>query len=244
MSGGDGSALTWRNWPCTPLFVPENTLVLKLFDRFPRDLDHLAIVVDEFGGTEGNHPTTWSRRVGEVARTGRIEGREPRSSAAMMGSYLVDARVAVSGPCREPEVVIFRSELGENVDANTVAGLVLGAARHVPRTGDGGRLWAAGLKRGYGQSPHRQSDGESAGGGPPETVLGRGTPCLFWLMTLLLLLVPSAKTPTLMDGNEWAAPRRWNPSPASVEGKFAAEGRQAFWIWAHRHPDWCSFKHA
>ncbi|MBS0190969.1 MAG: HlyC/CorC family transporter [Planctomycetes bacterium] len=136
VSGGETARLNVEELARTPLFVPENTLALKLFDRFRETRDHLAIVVDEFGGTEGiiTLNDLVGAIVGEVARPEGIEAEIVRRDD---GSYLVDARVAVSDLCRELEVDLpDLSELGENVDANTVAGLVLALLGHVPRTGE------------------------------------------------------------------------------------------------------------
>ncbi len=36
-----------------PMYVPEGTLALKLLERFKNENRHIALVVDEFGGTEG-----------------------------------------------------------------------------------------------------------------------------------------------------------------------------------------------
>lgn len=37
----------------TPLFIPRNTEVLVLLDRFKTTKNHIAIVIDEYGGTDG-----------------------------------------------------------------------------------------------------------------------------------------------------------------------------------------------
>jgi len=120
-----------------PLFVPENTLALKLLDRFRETREHLAIVVDEFGGTEGlvTLNDLVSAIVGDVVRP---EGIHPEIVKRADGSYLVDARLGVAALCRELEVDEFdRAELGEaGGDVNTVAGVVLALLGHLPKTGE------------------------------------------------------------------------------------------------------------
>ncbi|MBX3388063.1 MAG: HlyC/CorC family transporter [Phycisphaeraceae bacterium] len=120
-----------------PLFVPENTLALKLLDRFRETREHLAVVVDEFGGTEGlvTLNDLVSAIVGDVVRP---EGDHPEIVKREDGSYLVDARLSVSDLCRELEIDEFdRAELGEaGADVNTVAGVVLALLGHLPKTGE------------------------------------------------------------------------------------------------------------
>lgn len=120
-----------------PLFVPENTLALKLLDRFRETREHLAVVVDEFGGTEGlvTLNDLVSAIVGDVVRP---EGIHPEIVKRADGSYLVDARLGVSELCRELEIEEFdRAELGEaGADVNTVAGVVLALLGHLPKTGE------------------------------------------------------------------------------------------------------------
>ncbi|MBL8887155.1 MAG: HlyC/CorC family transporter [Phycisphaerales bacterium] len=120
-----------------PLFVPENTLALKLLDRFRETREHLAIVVDEFGGTEGlvTLNDLVSAIVGDVVRP---EGNQPEIVQRADGSYLVDARLGVADLCRQLEIDEFdREELGEaGGDVNTVAGVVLALLGHLPKTGE------------------------------------------------------------------------------------------------------------
>lgn len=120
-----------------PLFVPENTLALKLLDRFRETREHLAIVVDEFGGTEGlvTLNDLVSAIVGDVVRPDSLQAEIVQRAD---GSYLVDARLPIDALCRELEIEEFdRAELGESgVDVNTVAGLVLALLGHLPKTGE------------------------------------------------------------------------------------------------------------
>lgn len=120
-----------------PLFVPENTLALKLLDRFRETREHLAIVVDEFGGTEGlvTLNDLVSAIVGDVVRPDNHQAEIVKRAD---GSYLVDARLPIDALCRELEIEEFdRAELGESgADVHTVAGLVLALLGHLPKTGE------------------------------------------------------------------------------------------------------------
>ncbi|MGH7244814.1 MAG: hemolysin family protein [Phycisphaerales bacterium] len=134
---GAGEKINMEALARAPLFVPENTLALKLLDRFRETREHLAIVVDEFGGTEGlvTLNDLVSAIVGDVVRP---EGIRPEIVKRADGSYLVDARTAVADLCRELEIDEFdRAELGEaGGDVNTVAGVVLALLGHLPKTGE------------------------------------------------------------------------------------------------------------
>lgn len=137
VSAGESPRIDTGALARAPLFVPENTLALKLLDRFRETREHLAIVVDEFGGTEGL--VTLNDLVGAiVGDVVKPEGVQAEIVRRADGSYLVDARVAIDALCRELELETFdRSELGESgLDVNTVAGLVLALLGHLPKTGE------------------------------------------------------------------------------------------------------------
>ncbi len=48
-----GEDFKWQNIMRTPLFVPENKKIDNLLKEFKEKRNHMAIVVDEYGGTEG-----------------------------------------------------------------------------------------------------------------------------------------------------------------------------------------------
>lgn len=119
-----------------PLFVPENTLALKLLDRFRDTRQHVALVVDEFGGTEGlvTLNDLVEAIVGDVVR-GESSTEIVRRAD---GSYLVDARAPIAELTHALELEEFNaSEQGfSDTDVQTVAGLVLALLGHVPQTGE------------------------------------------------------------------------------------------------------------
>ena len=117
----------------TPLFVPESMGVIDLLARMRADRIHLAIVVDEFGGTEGL--VTIEDVVEEIV--GEIEDEHDIEEAGMLtrldeGVWEADARVELE-------------ELAETVDArltweedevDTLGGLVFLLAGHIPERGE------------------------------------------------------------------------------------------------------------
>jgi CBS domain containing-hemolysin-like protein len=116
-----------------PLFVPESMGVIELLARMRAERVHLAIVVDEFGGTEGL--VTIEDVVEEIV--GEIEDEHDDAEAAMLtlledGVWEADARVELD-------------ELAETVDSrfssdddevDTLGGLVFLLAGHIPSRGE------------------------------------------------------------------------------------------------------------
>ena len=117
----------------TPLFVPESMGVIDLLARMRAQRIHLAIVVDEFGGTEGL--VTIEDVVEEIV--GEIEDEHDIEEEGLLtrlddGVWEADARVELE-------------ELAEAVDArltweedevDTLGGLVFLLAGHIPASGE------------------------------------------------------------------------------------------------------------
>jgi CBS domain containing-hemolysin-like protein len=111
-------------------FVPETKRVSELLRELQASKVHLAVVVDEFGGTAGlvTIEDLLEEIVGEIVDEYDVE--EPMVSALDDGSFLVDARLSVDDlaellACTLPD---------EGWD--TVGGLVLGLAGRVPEEGE------------------------------------------------------------------------------------------------------------
>ncbi len=116
----------------TPLYVPESMGVLDLLARMRADRVHLAIVVDEFGGTEGL--VTIEDVVEEIV--GDIEDEHDEEPEGMLipigdGLWDADARVELE---EVAETVDARLALVEE-DVDTLGGLALVLAGHVPQQG-------------------------------------------------------------------------------------------------------------
>lgn len=111
-------------------FVPEaKTLVDQLRD-FQRGLSHLAVVVDEFGGTAGlvTLEDILEQIVGEIQD--EYDTEEAPIQPQESGRWVVLGGVALA----ELEALLNSSFDREDVD--TVGGLVLAALGHVPRVGE------------------------------------------------------------------------------------------------------------
>jgi CBS domain containing-hemolysin-like protein len=110
--------------------VPEAMPVLDLMREMQNDRDHLAVVVDEFGGTAGlvTMEDLLEEIVGEI--TDESDEEVPMITAVGEGEYLIDGRVGVD----ELEDLIGIEVPDEDWD--TVGGLLLGLAGRVPEVGE------------------------------------------------------------------------------------------------------------
>lgn len=116
-----------------PLFVPESMGVLDLMARMRAERVHLAIVVDEFGGTEGL--VTIEDVVEEIV--GDIEDEHDEELPGMLipledGLWEADARAELE---EVAETIDARLAAVEE-DVDTLGGLALVLAGHVPQRGE------------------------------------------------------------------------------------------------------------
>ena len=116
-----------------PLFVPESMGVIELLARMRAERIHLAIVVDEFGGTEGL--VTIEDVVEEIV--GEIEDEHDDAEAAMLtmlddGLWEADARIELE----ELAEAVDRRLSSEEDEVDTLGGLVFLLAGHIPAKGE------------------------------------------------------------------------------------------------------------
>jgi CBS domain containing-hemolysin-like protein len=116
-----------------PLFVPESMGVLDLLARMRAERVHLAVVVDEFGGTEGL--VTIEDVVEEIV--GEIEDEHDEEPTGMLiplddGMWDADARAELEAVGETVDTRL--AEVEEDVD--TLGGLAVILAGHVPQSGE------------------------------------------------------------------------------------------------------------
>jgi CBS domain containing-hemolysin-like protein len=117
----------------TPLFVPESMGVIDLLARMRTERIHLAIVVDEFGGTEGL--VTIEDVVEEIV--GEIEDEHDIEEAGMLtllddGVWEADARIELD----ELAKAVDPRLTWEEDEVDTLGGLVFLLAGHIPARGE------------------------------------------------------------------------------------------------------------
>jgi CBS domain containing-hemolysin-like protein len=116
-----------------PLFVPESMGVLELLARMRSQRIHLAIVVDEFGGTEGL--VTIEDVVEEIV--GEIEDEHDEAEAGMLtmlddGLWEADARIELDEVAKAVDPRLS----SEDDEVDTLGGLVFLLAGHIPAQGE------------------------------------------------------------------------------------------------------------
>jgi putative hemolysin len=118
-----------------PLFVPETLPLDKLLQSFREHRTHLAVVLDEFGGTEG--VVTLDAVLGELV--GEIRDEHSRDRAADLvrrddGSWLVDGMVNIEDFIDGLDLKKVKAPTPRNFA--TVAGLILEELGRLPRVGE------------------------------------------------------------------------------------------------------------
>jgi CBS domain containing-hemolysin-like protein len=116
-----------------PLFVPESMGAIELLARMRSGRVHLAIVVDEFGGTEGL--VTIEDVVEEIV--GDIEDEHDDAEAAMLtmlddGVWEADARIELE----ELADAVDKRLSSKEDEVDTLGGLVFLLAGHIPAKGE------------------------------------------------------------------------------------------------------------
>jgi len=117
----------------TPLFVPESMGVLELLARMRSERMHLAIIVDEFGGTEGL--VTIEDVVEEIVGEIEDEHDEEETSSLVMledGVWEADARIELD----ELAATVDPRLVAEDDEVDTLGGLVFLLAGHIPAQGE------------------------------------------------------------------------------------------------------------
>ena len=117
-----------------PLLVPESLRLDKLLERFRQKRTQMAIVLDEFGGTQGlvTMEDVLEELVGEIHDEHRAERHQP-IIARDASSWYVDAGLPLHDLLERIEMLDRRGSLP--ADVSTVGGLVLFLLGRIPTTG-------------------------------------------------------------------------------------------------------------
>ncbi|MCU0484973.1 MAG: hemolysin family protein [Anaerolineales bacterium] len=122
--------LTARTIMREAVFVPETLSVTGVLQQFRKDRQHIAIVLDEYGGTAGlvTLEDLLEEIVGEVSDP--FDQNTPQFETRADGTIIIDGLALIE------EV---NQQLGLNLqdpDYDTIAGYMLGALGRIPRVGD------------------------------------------------------------------------------------------------------------
>ena len=121
---GKPATFRWQSLIRSPYFVPETKKIDDLLREFQENKVHIAIVVDEFGGTSGivTLEDILEEIVGEI--NDEYEDEEKNYTRLNKNTYIFEGKTLLSDFCRILEV--SDEEFAEvEGDADTVAGLLL-----------------------------------------------------------------------------------------------------------------------
>lgn len=116
-----------------PLFIPESTRALHVLEQFRETGTHLALVVNEYGGTEG---VVTLNNVLEAIAGEMGQGQVPVSPSVVRrddGSLLIDGTISMEEFRELMDLEDRRDELREY---RTLGGWVFTTLGHVPRPGE------------------------------------------------------------------------------------------------------------
>ena len=121
--GKQTDSFRWQTLIRDAYFVPETRRIDDLLEDFRKRKIHIAIVVDEYGGTQGI--VTLEDIIEEIVGEIDDEYDEKTSMYKKIGptTYLFDAKVSLGDFCHV--LGIEEEELGETGEAETLAGLLL-----------------------------------------------------------------------------------------------------------------------
>ncbi len=113
----------WQKLLREPYYVPESRMIDDLLEDFRKRKMHMAIVVDEYGGTRGI--VTLEDIIEEIV--GQIDDEydheERMYKKVGPGTFVFDAKVPLGDFCHI--IGVDDEELGDEVEAETLAGLLL-----------------------------------------------------------------------------------------------------------------------
>ena len=122
----------WQSLLREPYFVPESRIIDDLLEDFRKRKIHIAIVVDEYGGTQGI--VTLEDIIEQIVGEIDDEYDDVTSMYKKIGpdSYIFDAKIPLTDFCRVTDIA--EESLGDVGDAETLAGLLLEIKGDFPTT--------------------------------------------------------------------------------------------------------------
>ncbi len=130
----DNDSFNWRKLCRSPYFVPETKMINDLLKEFQAKKNHLAIVVDEYGGTSGlvTLEDVLEEIVGEINDEFDIDDNV--YSQLDEHNYIFDGKISLNDFLKivKGDVDYFDKIKGES---DTLAGLVLELEGNIPKIG-------------------------------------------------------------------------------------------------------------
>jgi gliding motility-associated protein GldE len=130
-----GASFRWQSLIRPPFYVPETKKIDDLLEEFQKNKVHMAIVVDEYGGTSGivTLEDVLEEIVGEI--TDELDEEEKFYTRISDNKYLFDGKTLLNDfyKVTEIEETAFDDVKGE---ADTLAGLILELKGEIPAKND------------------------------------------------------------------------------------------------------------
>lgn len=130
-----GASFRWQSIIRPPFYVPETKKIDDLLEEFQKNKVHMAIVVDEYGGTSGivTLEDVLEEIVGEI--TDEFDEEEKFYTKISENKYLFDGKTMLNDFYKviELEDTVFDDVKGE---ADTLAGLILELKGEIPVKND------------------------------------------------------------------------------------------------------------
>lgn len=121
--GKQSDSFRWQTLLREAYFVPESRMIDDLLEDFRKRKIHIAIVIDEYGGTQGI--VTLEDIIEEIVGDIDDEYDEQQTTWRMIApdTYIFDGKVSIGDFCHD--IGIEEEELGDCGEAETLAGLLL-----------------------------------------------------------------------------------------------------------------------
>lgn len=132
----DEKTLKWQDLIREAFFVPENKKLDDLLSDFRERKNHLAIVVDEYGGTSGlvTLEDVIEEIVGDI--NDEFDDDDLNYSKIDKNNYIFEGKISIKDFCRvfdDANEEIFEEEKGES---ETIAGFILEISGKFPKKGE------------------------------------------------------------------------------------------------------------
>jgi gliding motility-associated protein GldE len=131
----DETAFEWHSLIRAPFYVPENKKIDDLLQSFQQEKIHIAIVVDEYGGTSGlvTLEDILEEIVGEISD--EFDDEDLRYSKLDDHNYVFEGKTSLVDVIKilDLDDSIFETARG---DASTLAGFIIEVSGRIPEKGD------------------------------------------------------------------------------------------------------------
>lgn len=125
----------WQSLIRAPYFVPENKMINDLLEEFQTNKTHMAIIVDEYGGTTGivTLEDILEEIVGEISD--EFDAPDENYETKQDGTIVFEAKIPIHDFCKITKIDedIFEEIKGE---ADSLAGMLLEVHGEMPKRND------------------------------------------------------------------------------------------------------------